>query len=315
MRYTLFGEKPKTGQWRWKENRALQAKRNYEEYLAEFKDKMTLDEFYHLRTHETGTDCDLLRKNEDGVVQYYVSPRNYKLMSDVWMRVPTAGRFTEFPHEKNLELVETALRWVTKPDAIVLDSFAGSGSTGHAVLSANAKDNGKRRFILIEMEEYAETLTAKRIRKVIKEAAKDAGGLMEKFSPKFTYCTLGEPVELDKVLTGKALPSFAAIGSVLFHMATSRVADPAAMKEAEFYVGETESLYVWLIYRADLEWLKSPDAALTLKRAMSFTETKPGKKHLVFAPSRFVSQKLLDEQNIPVEFVPLPFALYRIERN
>ncbi len=130
----------------------------------------------------------------------------------------------------------------------------------------------------------------------------------------FTYCTLGEPIELDKILRGETLPPYAAIGAALYHMATNRSIDPARIKEADFYLGESESQHVWLIYRADVEWLKSPDAALTLKRAKAFAEAKSGKKHLVFAPSRFVSQKLLDEQNIPVEFVPLPFALYRIER-
>lgn len=43
-------------------------------------------------------------------------------------------------------------------------------------------------------------------------------------------------------------------------------------------------------------------------------EAKPGKRHLVFAPAKFVSQKLLDDERIPVEFAPLPWALYRVER-
>lgn len=143
--------------------------------------------------------------------------------------------------------------------------------------------------------------------KIVTERAEGLGGA-------FTYCTLGPPVELDKILSGETLPPYSAIGAALYHMATNRAVDPAGIHETDFYLGETESQHVWLIYRPDLEWLKSPDAALTLKRAKAFAEVKPGKKHLVFAPSRFVSQKLLDEQNIPVEFVPLPFALYRIER-
>jgi len=54
---------------------------------------------------------------------------------------------------------------------------------------------------------------------------------------------------------------------------------------------------------------------LTLTRAKAFAATDSDKHHLVFAPARYVSQKMLAEQNIPVEFVPLPFALYRIERS
>ncbi|PTX38122.1 hypothetical protein C8N44_14512 [Allosediminivita pacifica] len=117
------------------------------------------------------------------------------------------------------------------------------------------------------------------------------------------------------MLSGETLPSFDGIGSVLFHMATARAFDPSAMREDGFYLGATEGQHVWLIYKPDLDWLKSPEAALTLKRAKEFAATDPEARHLVFAPARYVSQKMLAEQNIPVEFVPLPFALYRIDRS
>lgn len=48
----------------------------------------------------------------------------------------------------------------------MLDSFAGSGTTAHAVLNANKLDGGNRKFIMIEMEDYAERITAERIRRV-----------------------------------------------------------------------------------------------------------------------------------------------------
>ncbi|MDP2829086.1 MAG: hypothetical protein Q8O37_10835, partial [Sulfuricellaceae bacterium] len=80
------------------------------------------------------------------------------------------------------------------------------------------------------------------------------------------------------------------------------------------YLGESASFHVWLIYRPELDFLKSRDAALTLSRARLLAEAKPGKRHLVFAPAKFVSQKLLDEEKLPVEFAPLPWALYRVER-
>ena len=51
-----------------------------------------------------------------------------------------------------------------------------------------------------------------------------------------------------------------------------------------------------------------------MAKAKALVEEKPGKRHLVFAPAKFVAQKLLDEANLPVEFAPLPWALYRAER-
>lgn len=273
---------------------------------------------------------------------------------------------------KPTKLIQRVLELASKPDSIILDSFAGSGTTAHAVLEANKRDGGNRRFILVEMEDYADKLTAERVRRVIngyaftgtqrtellrdkltwtklknadkltkaveaienlhgheydaiKKTVKDGELIVtgEKavedktagLGGSFTYCTLGDPVELDKVLSGETLPPFDGLGSVLFHMATARAFDPSVMREDDFYLGTAEGQHVWLIYKPDLDWLKSPDAALTLKRAKSFAETDQDARHLVFAPARYVSQKMLAEQNIPVEFVPLPFALYRIDRS
>ena len=131
----------------------------------------------------------------------------------------------------------------------------------------------------------------------------------------FTYCTLGDPIELDKILQGEGLPEWEALGRVLFHMATSKPLDDAAMNADAFYLGGADGQHVWLKYRNDLDWLKSPDAALSLSFAKHVASTAPTEKHLVIAPARHVSQKMLREQNLNVEFVPLPFALYRLERD
>ena len=80
-------------------------------------------------------------------------------------------------------------------DAIILDSFAGSGTTAHAVLKLNATDGGNRRFILCEMMDYAETITAERVRRVMNgygEGTKAVAGL----GGGFDYYTVGEPLFL-----------------------------------------------------------------------------------------------------------------------
>lgn len=73
-----------------------------------------------------------------------------------------------FPHPpKAPQLIERILKFATDNDSLVLDSFAGSGTTAHAVLSLNKKDGGNRKFILIETEDYADKLTAARVKRVI----------------------------------------------------------------------------------------------------------------------------------------------------
>ncbi len=98
-------------------------------------------------------------------------------------------------------------------------------------------------------------------------------------------------------------------------MATNRTLKSAAIREGDFHLGEHGDRHVWLIYKPDLDWLKGPEAALTLGFARKIAAAYPDKDHLVFAASRFVSEKLLAEEGLRVEFVPLPFALYRIERD
>lgn len=72
-----------------------------------------------------------------------------------------------FDTPKPTRLIKRILDIATDEDSIVLDSFAGSGSTGHAVLQKNQEDHGNRKFILVELMDYADTLTATRVKRVI----------------------------------------------------------------------------------------------------------------------------------------------------
>ena len=301
---------------------------------------------------------------------------------------------------KPVALIERVIEIGAQPTSLVLDSFAGSGTTAHAVLKANAKDGGTRKFILIEGEDYADRLTAERVRRAINgyawsgtqretlleekitltqfkksaewlakvDAIKRAEGLVEgediaqasltstsssdeplkrkrfdKIEVKiddgvlraegvrrvskmaeglggeFTYCTLGEAVELEKLLSGEKLPAFEALGAWLFYTATGGTL-PAAPKNAPtHYLGEALDKHVWLVYRPDLSYLKSPEAALTLSLAQQLRDwglahdaqrEQAPKGHLVFAPAKYLSNKQL--KDCGVDYAPLPFALYRV---
>lgn len=77
------------------------------------------------------------------------------------------GEANIFDNPKNITMLEYLIGLIPNQNAIILDSFAGSGSTAQAVLSLNKKDNGNRKFICIEMMDYAETITAERTRRII----------------------------------------------------------------------------------------------------------------------------------------------------
>lgn len=97
---------------------------------------------------------------------------------------------TVFDTPKPERLIKRVLQLATKQNAIVLDTFAGSGTTAHAVLKLNAQDGGNRRFILCEMMDYAENITAERVRRVMNgygEGAKTVAGT----GGEFDYYTVG----------------------------------------------------------------------------------------------------------------------------
>lgn len=99
----------------------------------------------------------------------------------------------QFDTPKPTRLLQRIIQIASEPDSIVLDSFAGSGTTAHAVLNMNKADGGHRKFILVEMMDYADSITAERVKRVIqgygegKKAVEGTGG-------SFSFYDLGEPL-------------------------------------------------------------------------------------------------------------------------
>jgi site-specific DNA-methyltransferase (adenine-specific)/adenine-specific DNA-methyltransferase len=108
------------------------------------------------------------------------------------------GKF-QFDNPKPTRLIKRLLQLATNADSLVLDSFAGSGTTGHAVVQLNQEDGGQRRFILVEMEPHiARPITAERLRRVIQGYShRDGNGnesRVEGLGGGFRFCALGEPL-------------------------------------------------------------------------------------------------------------------------
>lgn len=297
-----------------------------------------------------------------------------------------------FQTPKPLSLLARILEVSTDEDSIILDTFAGSGTTGHAVLALNAKDNGSRRFILCEMEEYADKLTAERVRRVIQgydyqgttetvlhpqvkvtwttfkkahewldriegienlESAnyekiekkiedgvltivgkKTVKKKMPGLGGSFTYVELGEAMDLERLLAEKpgTLPSFGALARYLFFTATGHTL-PSAPKSAAaakrpakqglspdlpsdpVLIGETAVWRIYLHYRPDEAWLRSPAAAFTRTQAETIAAAREkeasGKQVLVFAAAKYISHRSLRE--LHVDFAQLPYALHRVQ--
>ncbi len=98
-----------------------------------------------------------------------------------------------FDFPKPVEYISQILQIATHKDALILDSFAGSGTTAHAVLNLNKQDGGHRRFILVEMCDYAETITAERVRRVI-DGYGEGSKAVEGTGGSFAFYELGDTV-------------------------------------------------------------------------------------------------------------------------
>lgn len=158
---------PETGQCRWEESRTKVAVQNYHEYLDKISEEKTLDEWW-VENQQSGVELNFVRKNKDNIIQYYVAPQNYKLLSDNWLDISSLGSVTDFPHEKNIDLMQRIASWNTKNrEGYVLDYFAGSGTSSHAIININREDHGNRKYILVEQGAYFDTVLKPRIQKVV----------------------------------------------------------------------------------------------------------------------------------------------------
>lgn len=219
----------------------------------------------------------------------------------------------KFENPKDHEVLARIIRYVLggKKDAAILDSFAGLGTTAHAVLSLNAEDGGSRRFILIECEDYADSITAERVRRVIKgvPAAKDES-LKKGLGGTFSYFELGKAIELENILDGDSLPTYEELARYVFYAATGEEFNEKAVDEKKHFIGESRNYQVFLLYEPDVAELKN--LALTLDMVKALPVLKKDKRRLVFAPTKYLDQDHLDQYRI--DFAQLPFEIYKLAR-
>ena len=218
-----------------------------------------------------------------------------------------------FSNPKPHTLLKRILQIGTEPNDIILDSFAGSGTTAHAVLALNKEDGGDRKFILIECEDYADTITAERVRRVINGVpnARDES-LREGLGGSFTYCTLGKPIEIEGLLTGKTLPSYSALAAHLLYTVSgvSLKADELGQKNDDGLFHSDDKMDYYMRYKPDLEYLRSNEAILNSEQAERIRDANPqnGKKAIVYAVGKYIGQRELTGMGIT--FCQLPHALH-----
>ena len=296
MRYEIFNHKPETGQWRWEEGRAKRAAKNYADYCSMETD-MTIDEYYIEHLMATNEKLDFVRVNETDTVQYYVPPQAGKLLSDNWMDILLSGSYAGFDTEKNVLILDRITDWITKDGDIILDSFAGSGTTAHSVLNMNHKDGGHRKFILVEMEDYAEATTAERVRRVItgygegKKAVEGTGG-------GFSFYELGAPLMIDGNLNPD-VPE-ARIREYVYYTETKLPMSPAS---------EAEPHLLGVHNRAAYYFYYLPDAVTTLNEAFLRTIRTDADSYMIYADINALDEATMKRHHITFKKIPRDITL------
>lgn len=124
-----------------------------------------------------------------------------------------------FPFPKSSQLIQILVNQSTGRNSIVLDSFAGSGTTAHAVLNLNKMDGGNRRFILVEMEDYAESITAERVKRVI-----DGYSNVPGTGGSFNFFKLGESIFKENGMLNESI-KIEKICAYIWYMETRQIID------------------------------------------------------------------------------------------
>ena len=226
-----------------------------------------------------------------------------------------------FSNPKPATLLRKIFQIGTGPNDLILDSFAGSGTTAEATLALNKEDGGNRRFILVECEDYADAITAERVRRVIRgvPGARDAA-LREGLGGSFAYCELGGPIDTEAMLTGEGdLPSYEAFAAYLLHTATGESAGDASLapKNDDGLFHSTETTDYYLLYEPDVDWLEGEGGILRLsgakriRDALEASRTPGGRrrKAVVFGVGRYIKQE--DLTPMGVEFCQIPYETRR----
>ena len=204
---------------------------------------------------------------------------------------------TPFDTPKPTRLLERVLQIATDEDSIILDSFAGSGTTAHAVLNMNKQDGGHRKFILVEMMDYAESITAERVKRVIQgygEGKKAVPGVDGSFS----FYELGEPLLVDGMLNPTV--DEAKIRAYVYYTET-RCPLPAPSAEEKHLLGVHDRHAYYFYYE--------PDRLTTLNRAFLRTIKTPADGYLIYADVNTLSQEDMEAAHITFKKIPRDIAL------
>ena len=203
-----------------------------------------------------------------------------------------------FETPKPLPLIEWIISLHNDENAVILDSFAGSGTTAHAVLNMNQADGGNRKFILVEMMDYADSITAERVKRVIdgygegKKAVEGTGG-------NFSYYELGPVLLLpDGNLNEEVGPQ--KIREYVYYMETKEPLPAEQPTDEPYFMGLCRNTAYYFYYERE--------HVTTLDHAFLATVQTKSEGYTIYADLCAIPQETLRKHNITFKKIPRDIA-------
>ena len=259
-------------QWWWKKERTMKALADDELVFTKTAEGVSLSYKQYLKDEKGQERGAKLFSIVDGI---YTQEGTNELREIFDGDLP-------LPFLKPKRLMQKLVELMTDENDIILDSFAGSGTTAHGVLEQNLADEGNRTFILVQMpyetkeqekdnSNICRKITAERVRRIVhgysRTNQKGKKERVDGLGCSFTYTRVGAPLFGEYRDLGKKLPAYEELAKYIFYTETSRDFDRKALNEKTGKIGEHGGTSYYLLYTPDgkedraldLQWLKAID--------------------------------------------------------
>ena len=269
------------GTWRWGQDTAIAQKTYIHPRYMPNKQQWSLFEWEYLDERGAAkptTLWDFKDVNSERGTEVFIKYLGFKK--------------EDFPNPKPVGTIQRILQIATAGDDIILDSFAGSGTTAHAVLNMNKADGGHRKFILVEMMDYADRITAERVKRVIrghgegKNAVEGTGG-------NFSFYDLGEPLLVGDCLNEAVAPE--KIREYIWFMETKQPYAPPSGGNP-YYLGQHNDTGYYFYYE--------PQRVTVLDYAFLSTIMEKADGTVIYADRCSISEDKLAKMGVTFKKIP-----------
>lgn len=318
MRYELFSIIPEKGQWRWSKKRSYEAIKNYNKCINGIGKPIKkisqedIDKWYV--NNYPDEDFDMLRLSSNGKPEHYIPPTDSKFSSSLWVDLKPNGssqlkklfHTKIFDNPKSVDLIRRLIQFASpEKESIILDSFAGSGTTGQAVMQLNQEDNGFRKYILIQIDEQLKNpiklddgTILKDVISITQERVKRAIAEYE-FREGFEFCELDKPLfneegQIEEECTFQQLATYIYFTETQTNLEKNNI-------EGNF-IGEYTDTSYYLIYKEK--------GKNVLSREFLKKIGKSKEKKVIYADKCLLDEDTLERFNIQFKQIPYEVRIY-----